>query len=57
MNNVSNAAGVAGILLCLGSMVVRLQGHAYVYHYETLSFFLLGVGLMVFGCFVKLSLK
>ncbi len=57
MDNVANTAGVAGILVCLGAGVVRLQGFASVHHFETLSFFILGTGLMVFACFVKLSLR
>ncbi len=51
----SHAAGLLGILLCLVSGLARIAGGFYVADFEATTLFMVGVGLMVFACLLKLE--
>jgi len=48
-------AGSAGAVVCLAAGVTRLMGHYAVFGYELRTIFIVGIALMVFGCFAKLQ--
>ena len=52
---VSRAAGILGALLCLVAGVSRLMGSFYVANVEATTLFMVGIGLMVFACLLKLD--
>ena len=52
---VSRAAGILGALLCLVAGVSRLMGSFYVANVEATTLFMVGTGLMVFACLLKLE--
>jgi len=54
MGAIGAIASILGILVCIASVVVRIQGQAYIYGLEVLSFLNVGIALMVFGCLAKL---
>lgn len=52
-----NAAAVLGVLCCIVAVLARLSGSYYIAGgTETMTVFLLGVGIMVFACLAKLEL-
>ena len=54
---VGNIAAIIGIIFCTVSGFYRLIGHYNISNLiHTESIFLLGVGMMVFACLVKLHL-
>ena len=44
----------AGLFIALVAGAFRLMGRSHIGSYETLSFFVLGLGLMIVACVVKL---
>jgi hypothetical protein len=50
-----NAGGILGSLICLMAGLTRLSGSFYFANYEATTLFMVGVGLMVFACMVKLE--
>ncbi|MEH6571407.1 MAG: hypothetical protein V7709_20155 [Halioglobus sp.] len=48
-------AAVLGILLCLASGLARVSGSYHLAGYEATTLFLVGVGVMVFACLMKLE--
>ena len=49
-------AGALGVLLCTLSGVARLSGSYHLASYEATTVFMVGTGIMVFACLVKLEL-
>jgi len=47
--------GLAGIIVCAVAGLARVAGHFYLLGFQSMTVFNIGVGLMVFGCFVKLQ--
>jgi hypothetical protein len=56
MTYAGHAAGLLGALLCLVSGLARVTGSFYYANFEATTLFMVGVGLMVFACMVKLEL-
>ncbi|MDP3921028.1 MAG: hypothetical protein Q8R76_09535 [Candidatus Omnitrophota bacterium] len=54
LNSIGPLIANAGLVVALVSGVIRLMGYAYIGTYETISFFVLGLGLMVAACAIKL---
>ena len=50
------AAGLVGVLICLIAGLARLTGVYHVAAFQATTLFMVGVGLMVFACLVKLEL-
>ncbi len=50
------ASGILGALICLVSGLSRITGSFYVADFAATTLFMVGVGLMVFACLVKLEL-
>ena len=50
-----NIAAILGVLICIVSGVSRLMGNWETAGYSTMTFFTLGIGLMVYACLVKLD--
>jgi hypothetical protein len=48
-------AGILGMLVCLTAGLARIAGYFHISGYESTTLFNVGVGLMVFGCLVKLQ--
>jgi len=46
-----------GIGLCLLSMLVRTAGGTNLFGYGVMNVFIVGMGLMVFNCMLKLSTR
>jgi hypothetical protein len=51
----SNIAAILGILLCAVSGLARVSGLYYIAGYQSTTIFIVGTGLMVFACLVKLE--
>jgi hypothetical protein len=58
MNNalltLGRLAGIAGLLLCLGSGFARVAGYYWIGKFETLTVLQVGTTGMVLGCFLLL---
>jgi hypothetical protein len=52
---IGNIALVTGIALCLFAVGVRVLGYVTIFGYESLSFFIGGIALLVFSGLVKLE--
>ena len=50
------AAGALGMLFCLVAGLSRLSGVFYVAGVESTTVFMVGTGLMVFACLLKIEL-
>jgi len=48
-------AAVLGILLCAAAGLARLSGSSYLAGFEATTLFMVGIGVMVFACVVKLE--
>jgi type IV secretory pathway VirB2 component (pilin) len=48
-------AAVLGILLCAAAGLARLSGSYHLAGYEATTLFMVGIGVMVFACVVKLE--
>ena len=48
-------AGILGVLLCLVAGISRLTGNYYVADVEATTLFMVGTGLMVFACLLRLE--
>ena len=55
MRMAGRAAGGFGVLLCLVAGLARLSGSYYVVGLEATTVFLVGTGLMVFACMLRLE--
>jgi hypothetical protein len=59
MQQILNLAGsttaVVGILLCAISGLARVSGLYYLAGYQSTTIFMVGTGVMVFACLVKLE--
>ena len=51
---VGNSGAILGVLACLLAGVARLLSRFYVANFEVMVVFMVGVGLMVFACLIKL---
>jgi hypothetical protein len=51
-----NVAGTLGVLVCLGSGLVRIAGGFYLGGVQLMPLFTAGTALMVMGCLAKLHL-
>jgi hypothetical protein len=56
-NWIANVALYSGAVLCIVSVLLKLQGSQLLFGSKPISVFILGVGLMVFNCAVKLETK
>lgn len=56
-NKLGNFLGVLGFAVCILSGIARLLGEpVFLLHgIQTINIYIVGIGLMVFGCFAKLS--
>lgn len=54
ISGVGTAVGVAGLLVCLAAMLLRLAGNFYFMGAELSSLLLGGIALLVGGSFLKL---
>ena len=52
---VGRTAGILGVLLCLAAGISRLTGNYYVADVEATTLFMVGTGLMVFACLLRLE--
>ena len=56
VSKIGNFAGVLGFAVCILSGITRLLGETIFFlHIQTINMYIVGIGLMVFGCFAKLS--
>jgi len=55
MMQFGNIIGVLGIVVCLLGIVGRFYGESTFLGFQAINIFILGIGLMVLGCFAKLS--
>lgn len=55
IDTLGTVAGVAGIVICIGSGLMRVSGSYYVAGFELTTLFNAGVGMMVFACLAKLE--
>lgn len=49
-------SGAIGILLCAMSGITRVSGSFYLLGYEATTIFMVGTGMMVLACLLKLEL-
>jgi len=50
-----NVLGVAGIVICVASVAGRFIGANSIYSVQAINMYMVGTGLVVMGCFAKLS--
>jgi type IV secretory pathway VirB2 component (pilin) len=55
LNLTGSIAAVLGILLCVISGLARLFGLYHLAGYQSTTLFIVGTGVMVFACLVKLE--
>jgi len=55
LSKIGTVMGVLGILVCLASVLGRFIGDAIFMDFQAINVFIVGVGLLVMGCFAKLS--
>ena len=55
LNKIGTVIGVLGMLVCLASVLGRFIGDAILVEFQAINVFIIGVGLLVLGCFAKLS--
>ena len=55
LNLAGSIAGVLGILLCTVGGLARVSGQYHVGGFESTTLFMVGTGVMVFACLVKLE--
>ena len=55
LNLAGSIAGVLGILVCTAGGLARVSGLYYVTGFESTTLFMVGTGVMVFACLVKLE--
>ncbi len=56
LNKLVNFVGVLGFAVCLLSGLARLLGESVFFlQIQSINIYIVGIGLMVFGCFAKLS--
>lgn len=56
INIAGHAAGALGTLSCLVAGLARISGGFYIAGLESTTVFMVGVGLMVFACMLKIEL-
>ena len=49
-----NTTGLLGVLICLVSAIARIGGARNLFGHDSLTFFVVGIGLVVVGCFAKI---
>jgi hypothetical protein len=54
IENIGNAAAATGIVLCAVSGVARIAGMYHLGHYQAMTLFTGGMGLMLMGALCKL---
>jgi len=55
LSKIGTVIGVLGILVCFASILGRFIGDAIFMDFQAINVFIIGIGLMVLGCFAKLS--
>ena len=55
LSNLGTASGALGAIICASAGGARLGGSFYLANFEANSLFMVGTGLMVFACFLKLE--
>ncbi len=56
INACATAMGLAGMFVCLATVMLRLAGYYYVIGVPVSTVFIGGIALIVSGCFLKLHL-
>jgi len=56
LKSVASISGILAVLICVGSVLLRLTGNYHLVGLEALTLFNSGVGLMVFSCLLKLEM-
>lgn len=56
LNPLGSLAGIVGTLVCLVAGFGRIFGSFHVGGYSANTLFIMGIGLMVFACLVKLEI-
>ena len=51
---IGNIAAITGVLVCLAAGLIRLSGNYFIFGFETQTFFLVSIAIMVFACLAKL---
>ena len=51
---IGNIAAIIGVLVCLVAGLIRLSGNYFIFGFETQTFFLVSIAIMVFACLAKL---
>ncbi|MDX2463103.1 MAG: hypothetical protein QNK31_01205 [Porticoccus sp.] len=51
-----NIIALSGVLVCLVAGITRASGGSFVGNFEAMTLFMVGVGVMVFSCLLKLEL-
>ena len=51
---VGNIAAIIGVLICVAAGLVRVSGNYFLFGFETQTFFLVSIAIMVFACLAKL---
>ena len=55
MTYLGQVAGLAGAFVCLIAGLARLTGFHHLAAFEATTLFMVGIGLMVFACLLKLD--
>ena len=55
LDKVGLVGGLVGIILCVVSGALRLAGNWQFHGFDLMTFFILGMGLLIAACFLKLQ--
>ena len=55
LNLAGSIAGVLGVLLCTAGGLARVAGLYYLAGFASTTIFMVGTGMMIFACLVKLE--
>ena len=57
LSKLASASGVLGVVVCLVSSAGRFVGEKEFAGFQAINIFIVGVGLMVMACWLKLEAK
>ena len=55
MHKIGNLLGVLGIAVCVLAAAGRFVNEPYIFNFQAINIYIVGIGLVVIGCFAKLS--
>jgi hypothetical protein len=55
LSTIGSVVGWSGVIVCLASGLSKLVGSYYIYNYEVMTIFTVGIAMIAAGCMAKLE--